>query len=136
VGEWVDTTVAVECVCAEGHSCFPWPNNTQRGVGICRKCKSKIWDVFYVTTNPVAGRVKFGVTSTGEQRRLTTHRTTGYSEVVRVIRDLPDALALEQNVLAALRDAGATSVQGREYFDIGALALVLDVADGWSTPLP
>lgn len=133
VGKWVGTTVPVECVCAEGHACFPWPNNTQRGVGICRKCKSKVWDVFYVTTSPAKGRLKFGVTSKDERRRLATHRAAGYPEAVRVIRDLPSALALERHVRAALRDAGDAPVQGREYFDISVLALVLDVVDGWST---
>ena len=38
---------------------------------------------------------------------------------------------MEQAVMAALRLAGMEPVHGREWFDIAALALVLDIADNY-----
>ncbi len=98
---------------------------------MCRTCANRMWDVFYITVNPALGRVKFGVTSGDERPRLATHRRAGYTEPVRVLPDLLDAHALERHVRATLAAAGATPVQGREYFDVSALPVVLDVADGW-----
>lgn len=55
-----------------------------------------------------------------------------YVEVVRVLPALPDAHGLEKHLRTVLREAGIAATQGREYFDSGALALVLDVVDGWA----
>jgi hypothetical protein len=57
---------------------------------------------------------------------------SGYVEVVRVLRNLPDSHALERHVRASLRDANILPAQGREYFDMAALPVVLDIVDGWS----
>ena len=84
-----------------------------------------------MTLNPTQGRVKFGVSSGDPDPRIGVHRRAGYTEVVRVIPGLPTAHALEQHIKATLRDAGHRPVLRREYFDIGVLALVLDVVDGW-----
>jgi len=110
------------------------PINVAKGAGICRVCQGKSWDVFYVLASPILGRVKFGVTSNDERRRLAEHRTAGYIETVRVLRGLPKADTLERHVLSTLRDAGIQPVQGREYYDVGVLALILDVVDGWTAP--
>ena len=99
---------------------------------MCCTCAGSLWDVFYVTVNPALGRMKFGITSGDPRGRLGNHRRAGYSEVVRVLPDLPDARRLEQHVRAALREAGVVAVQGWEYFDRSALALVLDIVDGWA----
>jgi hypothetical protein len=47
--------------------------------------------------------------------------------------DLPGETAsdIERAVLAALHLAGVGPVRGREYYDIDALALVLDIADNY-----
>ena len=90
--------------------------------------------MFYVVTNPVRGRVKFGISSGDPRPRLGDHRRAGYTEEVRVLPDLVDVAALERHVLSTLRDAGIPATQGREYFDISVLALVLDVVDGWAVP--
>lgn len=132
VGEYVDATTAVDCVCRGRHACRPRPSTLQQGGGMCRTCSGSTWDVFYVVTNPLLGRVKFGITSNDERQRLSVHRRAGYDTVVRVLPGLPDAHALERNVLAALRDAGVPAVHGREYFDLCVLAVVLDVLEGWT----
>jgi len=37
-GEYKDAHTPVECICSEGHSCNPMPNNIQQGNGMCRIC--------------------------------------------------------------------------------------------------
>lgn len=130
IGKYVGVGAPVDCVCAQEHPCRPWPNSVLRGQGLCRRCQGKSWDVFYVVTNPTAGRVKFGVTSNDERIRLAAHRRAGYTEVVRVHTDLPDADALERHIVGTLRDAGVPPVQCREYHDLSALPVILDVTDG------
>jgi hypothetical protein len=132
VGAYVDSGTPVPVICRLGHACAPNPSNVQRGQGVCHTCRGKVWDAFYVVANPVTNRLKFGITSGSPRHRLTTHRRTGYVEAVRVLPDLADARALEGHILNTLRDAGVPAAHGREYFDLGALALVLDVVDGWN----
>lgn len=132
VGEYVNSSTKVLCVCPGGHRCNPKPNSTQQGYGMCRRCAGKTWDVFYVLVNPTVGRVKFGITSGSPRKRLSDHRAAGYTGVVRVLQALPGADMLERHVLATLRDDGLKAVEGREYFDVSVLGTVLDVVDGWT----
>lgn len=131
VGPYVNCMTVVECVCSQGHRCSPRPNAVQQGQGLCGACRGAEWDLLYVVTNPSLKRVKFGITSGGGRARLADHRRAGYTNVLRVLPDLDDAHALERHIRATLRDAGTIAVQGREYFHIDALAVVLDVVDGW-----
>lgn len=133
VGTYVGKDRPVECVCPEGHACRPSPSSIRQGRGMCTQCAGKSWDVAYVVASPAAGRIKFGITSGDPRDRLTYHRRAGYSEVLRLIVDLPEAAALERNIIGALRDAGVSSVAGREYFDRAALPVVLDILDGWTS---
>lgn len=123
--------------CAAGHECRPTPKHIQEGNGICRLCAGRIWDVFYVVVDLDRHRLKFGVTSGDPRPRLQAHRPAGYREVVRLLTDLPGTVApdLERSVLAALRLAGEQPINGREYYDSSALALVLDVVDHAETAL-
>jgi hypothetical protein len=38
VGEYVSGTKKVECVCSEGHTCFPIPTSIQQGFSLCKIC--------------------------------------------------------------------------------------------------
>jgi hypothetical protein len=38
IGEYINNRTQVECLCIEGHTCFPTPSSVQRGRGICLKC--------------------------------------------------------------------------------------------------
>jgi hypothetical protein len=80
-----------------------------------------------------AEAVKFGITSGDPRPRLRAHARAGFTEVVRLAAGLPGSIApdAERAVRAALALAGEKAVQGREYFDISCLAIVLDVADPW-----
>jgi hypothetical protein len=51
--------------------------------------------------------------------------------VVRLCTGLPDgaALEIENNIKAALRDAGEEPVRGLEYFPSRTLTLILDLID-------
>lgn len=131
LGEYVNARQAVLLRCAAGHLCSPTPDDVRQGQGICHQCRYD-WSTFYVLINPTRGRVKIGVTSADPRPRLKAHRGRGYTEVVRVLRDFPGAFRLEQHIVVTLRDAGIPAVQGREYFDMVALAVVLDVVDGWA----
>ena len=135
VGPYVNAYTPIKCVCAAGHVCNPQPTSVQQGHGICRTCVGKVWDVFYVVTNPNLYRVKFGITTGDPRPRLVKHRGAGYTDVVRLHRDFPDAIQLERHVMNTLRDARIPPVHGREYYGLDALPVVLDVVDGW-TALP
>jgi hypothetical protein len=119
--------------CAAGHECSPYPAGVQQGEGVCRKCRGKLWDAFYVVEHEELHRVKFGVTSGDARPRLADHHKDGYRTVVRLLTGLPDGAApdAERAVKAALAMAGEKPVRGTEYFDVSCLALILDVADSW-----
>lgn len=121
--------------CKDGHECWPRPDVVRRGHGICAECAHKVWDVFYVVAHETEPRVKFGISNTSGRVRLRTHRSAGYTMVVRLMTGLPGSLARETEdaIRAALASAGARPVQGREYFDSSCLGLILDVADSWLT---
>lgn len=133
VGSYVSNRTPVHCVCREGHDCRPRPDSLAMGQGLCGKCAGRAWDVLYVVVNSELARVKFGVTSGNPRARLGNHRRAGYAEVIRVLPGLPDAHRLEKHVRMALREAGIAAAQGREYFDLAALPLVLNMVDGWTS---
>lgn len=128
---WMGSQARHRVVCAVGHEVSPTPTYVQQGGGICRLCRGRFWDVFYVVTSAKLCRVKFGITSQDPRRRVATHRLAGYETVVRTIVQLSDASVLEQAVLGTLKLAGAIPAQGREYHDIAALPMILDVVDHW-----
>jgi hypothetical protein len=128
---WLGSTKPHRVVCRYSHETTPRPNDVLQGHGLCRICAYRIWDVFYVVMNESSQTVKFGITSNDPRRRLTSHRADGFSTILKTITSLPDAADLERAALAALRLAGIPPVRGREYFDITALPVVLDIADNW-----
>jgi hypothetical protein len=78
--------------------------------------------------------LKFGITSNGGRKRLSTHAQNGYRKNIRFMDDMLDMRAgeLEKSVKAALRLGGEYPVSGTEYFDISCLALVLDIVDNYN----
>lgn len=127
---WLGVHRPHRAICAEGHECAPYPNSLRAGDGLCGTCAGKIWDHFYVVTDPVAQRAKVGITSGDARPRLSTHRRAGYVDVVRSF-EVIDADRLERAVLATLRLAEFVPVKGREYYDLCALPAILDVVDNW-----
>jgi hypothetical protein len=119
--------------CPAGHTSRPYPMTVAKGHSICPACTFMMWDVFYVVTHEHEPRIKFGITNLTGRVRLATHRRRGYTTIVRLSTGLPGTVArdTEDAVRAALAMAGERPVQGREYFDISCLALILDVADSW-----
>lgn len=117
--------------CAEGHECRPTPGHVRQGVGICRLCAGKTWDVFYLVTDTASGHLKLGITSGDPRPRLVDHERDGFDTVLRLATSLPGDVApeLERQILSALRDAGERPVRGREYFPPRVQALVLDLVD-------
>lgn len=135
LGVYVTARVPVLVRCAQGHLSKPMPDSIQQGQGFCKQCRyTKDWDTLYVVVNRQQGRIKFGITYADERPRLRAHRAQGYRDTIRILRDFPDAYLLEQHIIVTLRDAGIKPVHRREYFDITALAVVLDIIDGWSGP--
>jgi hypothetical protein len=131
IGSYVNCLTPVHVRCRAGHSCWPWPSSIRRGQGLCRSCWFR-WDAFYLVTSDVAAKV--GVTSGNPRARLADHRRDGYSVVVRLLSGLPDGLAhaLECDVLRTLKLAGCQPLSPhREYFDISALPVMLDVVDNY-----
>lgn len=128
---WLGSMRPHRAICANGHECRPYPANLQQRQGVCRKCTGKEWDTFYTVTS--AEVVKFGISSGEGHRRLALHRSHGYRTTIRLLTGLPGDTAedLEDAVRATLRLAGLKPVQGREYFDISALAVILDVVDNY-----
>jgi hypothetical protein len=135
LGDYCGNQRPVLCRCAAGHECSPLPHNVLRGRGLCWACRGRAWDTFYVVEHASAFRIKFGITSICGHSRLRDHRAAGYTRVVRLMAGLPGDTApeIERAVIAALALAGERPVRGREYYDVSALALVLDVADNYPT---
>ncbi|MGW6391231.1 hypothetical protein ACWFR1_12180 [Streptomyces sp. NPDC055103] len=115
--------------CAAGHVTYPWPSSIKQGGGICRFCRGKVWDVFYVVQDDET--VKLGITSGDPRPRLADHARDGLSRVVRLHTGLTGTVApdLERQVLEALGGAGEKSVRGKEYFPARVLPLVLSLVD-------
>jgi hypothetical protein len=120
-----------EVICKVGHKTTVTPNGLRSGEGLCRFCKGKVWDVFYVVQDDLNDVIKFGVTSGDPRPRLGDHERKGLDQVVRLHAGLPGNTApeLERNIIAALRDAREEPVRGCEYYHVRALALVLDLVD-------
>jgi hypothetical protein len=38
IGDYINSSTPVECICKEGHTCNPIPNGIQQGQGMCRIC--------------------------------------------------------------------------------------------------
>jgi hypothetical protein len=117
--------------CAVGHETTVMPSGLRSGEGLCRFCKGKVWDVFYVVQDALNDVIKFGVTSGDPRPRLGDHARDGFDELVRIHTELTGDAApeLERTIIAALRDAREAPVRGREYYRGRALALVLDLVD-------
>ena len=133
-GIWINAATAVSCICRAGHSCRPQPSSVLRGQGICSVCAAGgEWDIFYLATDPVAGLVKFGITTRDPRPRLRTHASHGFTQIVKLAAGLPGSVArdTENAVKSALALANERPLRGREYFDISCLPLILDVASGW-----
>jgi hypothetical protein len=98
---------------------------------LCRFCKGKVWDVFYVVQDDLNDVIKFGVTSGDPRPRLGNHERDGFDQVVRLHAGLPGDTApwLERAIISALRDAREAPVRGREYYHVRALPVVLDLVD-------
>lgn len=134
---WLGVSSPHHVRCAQGHDCYPRPNNVRSGEGICRECAGLVWDVFYVVVD-AACNVKFGISSGDARPRLRAHKRSGYTKVVRLYSNLPDDVALttERSVKSTLRLADITPIRGREYFGPEALAVVLDIVDGYLATAP
>jgi hypothetical protein len=128
---WLGSDVPHRVICKAGHLCIPRPGPVGGGQGICRYCTHSEWDIFYVVANDDANRVKFGITTNDPRQRLAEHKRRGYARIIRTMTGLPDAATLERVVQSGLRDGGLSPVWGREYYDIAALPVILDIADNW-----
>jgi hypothetical protein len=136
---YVNAVTPHRCRCQQGHICWPTPAHLQCGRGPCHICAYKIPStVFYVVAAEDRRIVKFGVSWGTGTNRLQAHRRDGYRTVIRLLTDLPPHLPMlmEDDVRATLRLAGFKPVQGREYFDADALALILDVVDNYPATMP
>lgn len=125
---WRGARVPHDLICAAGHLCSPAPCSVKAGTGICRICSGRAWDVFYVVVDPLKHAVKFGISSGDPRPRLGVHRREGFTDVQLLRCDIPRARMIEADTRAVLREAGLVPLRGREYFDISALALILDFA--------
>lgn len=131
--EWRGTHQPHRVICSSGHLTRPRPSDVLKGHGPCSSCSHRNGsaDVFYVVSNSSLNRTKLGVTFGDAKHRLRSHRRAGYQSVIRKITAMADAADLERTVLATLRLAEIAPIQGREYYDISALPVILDVADHW-----
>lgn len=117
--------------CPLGHETTVMPSGLRSGEGLCRFCKGKVWDVFYVVQDDLNDVIKFGVTSGDPRPRLGDHGRDGFDRVVRLHTGLPGDTApwLERAIISALRDAREAPVRGREYYRARVLPVVLDLVD-------
>lgn len=100
---------------------------------MCPDCAGKKWDALYVTRNPKTCTVKFGITGREGTLRLSTHRRSGYTDVLHLFTELPDGLALhiERKIKLALAMVDAKPVRGREYFSDEYLDLIENEIRQW-----
>jgi hypothetical protein len=130
--EWKGAKAKYRMICPAGHLWEGNANNFTNGQG-CSYCAGQNHDVLYVVQHETLPLVKFGISSGDpDKRRLSYHRKDGYTKVLRLFTSLPEKVArnTENAVKAGLRDSKHIPAKGTEYFDISALALILDVADG------
>ncbi len=137
IGAWKNSRTRVEIRCAAGHPCAPRPTNLADGRGLCGICAltRNGANCLYIVLNPAAQQAKYGVTN-NPTKRLGQHRNYGYTEVVRLLEELPGDTAplMEQHILSALRLAGKSPSHGREFFSAHDLATVLDIIDRYPIP--
>lgn len=116
--------------CGNGHTTTTRPTGVREGVGICRYCKGKHWDVFYVVTDETAELVKFGVTSGNPRRRLGQHARDGFDHVELLVEDVPGTAAhdTENAAKSLLAERGAVAARGTEYFHLRWLPTVMAAA--------
>lgn len=128
--KWEGSKAPHRATCAAGHTCFPRPNGIQSGRNPCRKCCGKVWDIFYVVQHGTRPEIKFGIGSGKPNERLNAHRRNGFTRVILVKTSLPGTVApdTERAVKMSLRGAGHSPVNGREYFALGTLPLVMKTA--------
>ena len=129
--EWLGARTPHKVRCIAGHECNPLPNSTQQGRGICIQCVNA-WDIFYIVINRKNKRVKFGITSRSSNPRLKRHAAAGYTEIERLISNVP-AYELERIIKIALAACNYVPARGREYFDIDALPFILYIVDTYMT---
>lgn len=131
--EWRGVESPQRCRCANGHMCNPRPHSVLSGQGICPVCAWKAQDVLYVVRDPIAQRVKFGITNRDGSLRLRNHSYRGFTEVVYLQTGLPESFAahVEQKIKLSLVMAGAIPVQGREYFSDEHTALIMNEISIW-----
>lgn len=134
-GRWDGVDAPYPATCAEGHDVTVMPANVLRGQGLCRVCRGKSWNAFYVVQNLATATVKFGVTSGDPKDRLGDHARDGFTNVVRLAVDLPGTVApdLERHLKFQLRVAGVQPVRGHEYFPDAIMNLLLSTVDSWLT---
>jgi hypothetical protein len=41
VGSYINNSTPIECICLNGHTCYPRPNDVKRGVGWCGSCAKR-----------------------------------------------------------------------------------------------
>lgn len=134
-GAWSGVDAPFPVVCAAGHETSVMPSNVLRGQGLCRLCRGKVWDAFYVVQNLATATVKFGITSGDPRDRLGDHAREGFTEVVRLRTGLPGTLApdLERELKLLLRCADVQPAYGHEYFPDGILNMLLPTVDSYLT---
>jgi hypothetical protein len=128
--------------CPKGHIVYPHPA-TIRAIKIedldnppsfCKICmwssdRKKKSNRFYVVVSNK--QVKIGITSSENYKRLQVHKRDGF-EIRAIWSNLEKSQAgiFEAFLIRVLKEAGWNSPGfKREYFDIGALGLVLELAE-------
>lgn len=128
---WLGIQTPHRVRCKEGHEVTPRPADVRDGHGICRVCVGSRWDIFYVVRSPAFKQVKFGITTEDPRPRLRRHKTDGFRVVDRLLKNVESAHLLEQTVRLALKTADFNPAKGREYYDVLALPVILDIVDHW-----
>ena len=125
LGKYISSNVPVFVRCSAGHDCYPYPSNVRRGQGICRLCKGKVWDVFYLMGGTHS--FKLGITSGDPEGRIRDHRPYGYTEPVVLFARLPGTVAkdLEDKLKRDLPISCCPPVERDEIFNNDALKLAL-----------
>jgi hypothetical protein len=125
LGKYIGSNAPVHVRCSTGHDCYPIPSNIRRGQGICRLCKGKVWDVFYL----MAGKYSFklGITSGDPNGRIRDHRSNGYTKLVLLFAKLPGTVAkdLEDKLKRDLKVSCYPPIERNEIFVNDALNLAL-----------
>ena len=117
--------------CVNGHDCYPRPDHTQEGIGICTTCAGRMHDVFYIVSDNL-GNIKLGITSGDPRGRLRDHSYWGYRTILFTRSQLPEymARATEIRILQDLWfEYGFRPIKGKEYFGPETREVVLKLAN-------